>query len=99
MRKAGVTQSKNNPSALIDSLEGGSPVPIADRGRRAARLEPAVAERGIDRDGRLSRLVTDGVVQPRRAAPPSALFEEPPPRAKRGRSIVKALLAARREGR
>jgi len=33
MRKASLTEAKNNLSALIDSLKGGSPVLIVDRGR------------------------------------------------------------------
>jgi len=33
MKKASITEAKNNLSALIDSLKGGSPVLIVDRGR------------------------------------------------------------------
>jgi prevent-host-death family protein len=40
MKRASVTEAKNNISALIDGLKGGSPVLIVDRGRPAARLEP-----------------------------------------------------------
>ncbi|HEY1300082.1 MAG TPA: type II toxin-antitoxin system prevent-host-death family antitoxin [Stellaceae bacterium] len=99
MRKASITEAKNNLSALIDSLKGGSPVLIVDRGRPVARLEPATAEPNVEPDGRLARLVRDGIVRPRRTAPAAALFEQPPPRAKRGKSIVEVLLAERREGR
>ncbi len=99
MRKTSITQAKNNLSALTDSLKGGSPVLIVDRGRPVARLEPATADPCIEQDGRLARLVRDGVVRPRRAALPSALSDQPPPRAKTGASVVQALLAERREGR
>ena len=43
MKKATITQAKNNLSALIDGLKDGSPVFIVDRGRPVARLEPAAA--------------------------------------------------------
>jgi antitoxin (DNA-binding transcriptional repressor) of toxin-antitoxin stability system len=33
MKKANITEAKNNLSALIDGLKGGSPVLIVDRGR------------------------------------------------------------------
>lgn len=99
MRKASISQAKNNLSALIDSVRGGAPVLIVDRGRPVARLEPVTADPAAEHDGRLARLVRAGVVRPRRAAPPAALFDEPPPCAKAGVSVLATLLAERREGR
>jgi prevent-host-death family protein len=99
MKRASITEAKNNLSALIDGLKGGSPVLIVDRGRPVARLEPVTTGRGAEHDGRLSRLVRDGIVRPRRAAPPSTLFSQQPPRATAGASAVKVLLEDRREGR
>lgn len=99
MRKASISQAKNSLSALIDSLESGSSVLILDRGRPVARLEPVAADPRTEQDGRLERLVRAGIVRPRRTAPPSALFDQPPPGAKAGVSVVEALLAERREGR
>jgi hypothetical protein len=52
-----------------------------------------------EHDGRLSRLVRDGIVRPRRAVPPRTLFSEPPPRANAGASVIDALIKERREGR
>lgn len=98
MKRASITEAKNNLSALIDSLKSGSPVLIVDRGRPVARLEPVVSERESEDDGRLSRLLRAGIVRPRRAAPPQAIFHSPPPRANNGASIVEALIAERREG-
>lgn len=95
MKKASITEAKNNLSALIDGLRGGCSVLILDRGRPVARLEPARA----DDDGRLVRLVRDGLVRLRRAPLPLALLNQPPPRAKAGASAVEALLEERREGR
>ena len=99
MRKVSITEAKNKLSALIDGLRGSSPILIVDRGRPVARLEPVTAEVDPEHAGRLSRLVRDGIVRPRRAAPPRRLFTQPPPRAKPGVSAVSALLAERRESR
>ncbi len=98
MKKASITDAKNNLSALIDSVKGGSPILIVDRGRPVARLEPI---NGLhpDDDNRLSRLVRDGIARPARGALPKALFTTKPPRVKKGASGVRALLADRRDGR
>jgi prevent-host-death family protein len=98
MKKASITEAKNNLSALIDSVKGGAPVLIVDRGRPVARLEP-VGRIGSDDDNRLARLVREGVVRPARGAAPNALFVTKPPRAKKGASGVRALLEERRDGR
>jgi prevent-host-death family protein len=97
MKKASITEAKNNLSALIDSVKGGSPVLIVDRGRPVARLEP-VDERPDD-DGRLARLVRDGIVRPARANLAKSLFATKPPRATKGASALRALLEERRKGR
>src|SRR5271157_4103100 len=77
MRKASITEAKNNLSALIDSFKGGSPVLIVDRGRPVTRLEPVTAGSESEQEGRLSRLLKDGVVRPRRGAPDAV--QQPPP--------------------
>ncbi len=97
MKKASITEAKNNLSALIDSVKGGSPVLIVDRGRPVARLEP-VQGIGAD-DDRLARLVREGVVRPARNVPAKAMFTTRPPRAKTGASGVRVLIDERREGR
>ena len=98
MKKASITEAKNNLSALIDRVKNGSPVLIVDRGRPVARLESA-SGLGSDDDGRLARLVRDGTVRPAQRAMPKSLFTTKPPRAKRGVSGVRALVEERREGR
>ena len=99
MKTVSITKAKNNLSALIDGLKGGSPVLILDRGRPVARLE-AVMARGEERtDGALSRLVREGVVRPRRAPLARAVLRELPPHPKAGASAVAALIEERREGR
>jgi prevent-host-death family protein len=97
MKKASITETKNNLSALIDGLRGGSPVLIVDRGRPVARLEPVAGREDGGQDGRLSRLVRDGALRSRRTGPPAAPFSAPPPRA--NASAVELLINERREGR
>jgi prevent-host-death family protein len=99
MKKASITEAKNNLSALIDRLQGGSSILIVDRGRPVARLEPVTADHDDRHSGKLSRLVRDGIVRPRRNVLPRTLFSKQPPRAKAGASAVDALLQERREGR
>jgi prevent-host-death family protein len=97
MKKASITEAKNNLSALIDRVKSGSAVLIVDRGRPVARLEP-ITGIGSDND-RLARLVRDGLVRPARGLAPKAVLVSPPPRAKKGASGVRALLDERRESR
>jgi prevent-host-death family protein len=98
MKKASITEAKNNLSALIDSVKGGSPVLIVDRGRPVARLEP-VTTAAADDDTRLARLVREGVVRRARGGVSKGVFATRPPRARKGVSAVRALLDERREGR
>jgi prevent-host-death family protein len=97
MKIASITEAKNSLSALIDGLKAGSPVLIVDRGRPVARLEPVTSSAEDDQDGRISRLLRDGVIRPRHSDPPVALFSNQPPRA--GASGIDALLRERRDGR
>lgn len=99
MKIASITEAKNSLSALIDRLKAGSAVLIVDRGRPVARLEPIAGSAQDTPDGRLSRLLRDGLVRPRRSDPPLALFRSEPPRPRSGRSAVDALLQERREAR
>lgn len=98
MKKASITEAKNNLSALIDSVKGGAPVLIVDRGRPVARLEPVGTFRSDD-EGRLARLVREGVIRPGRAIVPRSVFTTRPPRLKGRASGVRALIEERREGR
>ena len=98
MKKASISEAKNNLSALIDRVKGGSPVLIVDRGRPVARLEP-VSDVQSDDDGRLARLVRAGIVRPARGSVSPSALRGDPPRAKKGASALRALLEDRREGR
>ena len=99
MKRASITEAKNRLSALIDGLKGGSPVLIVDRGRPVARLEPVTSGGDPNQDGRLSRLVREGVVRPGRASLSRAFFKSRPPRPNKGASASAALIEERREGR
>jgi prevent-host-death family protein len=99
MKKASITEAKNNLSALIDSVKGGSPVLIVDRGRPVARLEPVTIGSESDHEGRLARLIREGVVRPGRGRLPKMMFPDQPPRLKAGASAVSALIEERRTGR
>jgi prevent-host-death family protein len=97
MKRASITEAKNNLSKLIDGVKAGTPVLIMDRGHPVARLEPVT---DADASGRLARLIRDGVVRPSRGPGlPKSFFSEPLPRSKPGISILEALLEERREGR
>ena len=91
-------EAKNNLSALIDGVKGGSPVLIVARERPVARLEP-VGALGPDDESRLARLVREGIVRPARRGAPKDVFTTKPPRLEKGASGVRALLEERREGR
>jgi antitoxin (DNA-binding transcriptional repressor) of toxin-antitoxin stability system len=99
MKKVSVTDAKNGLSALIDGLKGGSRFLIVDRGRPVARLEPVTGGGKDEQDGRLSRLIREGVVRPGRVALPRLLFSDQPPGPKGGVSAVAALIEERRESR
>src|SRR5687767_10337429 len=98
MKKASITEAKNNLSKLIDRVKAGSTVVIVDRGRPVARLEPVTAA-GANDDGRLEGLFRDGVLRPARSRLAKEALTTRPARLKRGASGVRALLDERREGR
>lgn len=101
MRTATITEAKNRLSALIDEVKAGETVLILDRGVPVARMVSAAVEGPDDLDGRLKRLERKGIVRRGSGSGKIArwLLDEPPPKPRRGVSIVEALLEERREGR
>jgi len=95
MKKASISEAKNNLSALIDRVKAGSSVLIVDRGRPVARLEPVSSSD----DDRLVRLVRDGVVRPARGTAAKSTLASAPPRPKMQVSGLQALLDERRDAR
>jgi prevent-host-death family protein len=98
MKRASVSEAKNNLSALIHSVQDGSPVLIVDRGVPVARLESVQGIEALD-DDRLARLVRQGVVRPARGGAAKEVVATKPPAVRRGASGVRTLLDERREGR
>jgi antitoxin (DNA-binding transcriptional repressor) of toxin-antitoxin stability system len=99
VKKASISEAKNNLSALIDGLRSGSSVLLVDRGRPVARLEAVGGEKDGRLEGRLARLLRDGLLRPRRGALARALLGSEPPKAKPGASALDVLIEERREGR
>jgi len=101
MKRATLTETKNNLSALVDQVQHGETVLILDRGRPVARLESVLGE-GDDPEGRLARLERQGLVR-RASAPlsptPREILLAKPPQPSAGGSVLQALLAERRDGR
>ncbi|TAN24483.1 MAG: type II toxin-antitoxin system prevent-host-death family antitoxin [Acidobacteria bacterium] len=97
MKRASISEAKNNLSALIDGLRSGNGVLITDRGRPVARLEPVRAG-DLSEDEALAALVRDGLVTPRKHAPSETWLREPPIKVA-GVDLTAALLEERREGR
>ena len=95
MKKASITETTRRPQRLDRRPEGRLPGVDRGRGRPVARLEPVAGREDGGQDGRLSRLVRDGVLRPRRTGPPAALFSASPPRA--NASAVELLINEQRE--
>lgn len=98
MKRATLTETKNNLSALVDQVQHGETILILDRGRPVARLESALGEND-DPEGRLARLERQGLLRRGEAALPREILSSRPPRATAGASVLEALLAERRDGR
>jgi len=99
MKTASITEAKNNLSALIDGLKGGSPVLIMDRGRPVARLEPVSSLDDGEGRASLSRLIRSGLVRPPRRKLDPDFLATPPSGSAPDVSIVDMVLEERREGR
>jgi prevent-host-death family protein len=98
MKRATLTETKNNLSALVDQVQHGETILILDRGRPVARLE-SVQGREDDPEGRLARLERQGLLRRASAPAPRELVMAEPSRPSGGASALEALLAERREGR
>jgi prevent-host-death family protein len=97
MKRATITEAKNQLSAILDRVQAGESILITDRGVAVARLEPVAAH--PDQTDRVERLERAGIVR-RGVAPLSLdLLRRPAPKLGRGVSAVEALLEERRTGR
>lgn len=98
MKKATLTETKNNLSALVDQVQHGETILILDRGRPVARLESILGS-GDDPEGRLARLERQGLLRRASAPLPRELLIAEAPKPSSGASALDALLADRREDR
>ncbi len=98
MKRATLTETKNNLSALVDQVQHGETILILDRGRPVARLESALGE-GEDPEGRVARLERKGLLRRASISLPREILMTSPPQSAEGGSVLDALLEERREGR
>lgn len=96
MKRASISEAKNQLSALLDRVRQGQPVVIEDRGVPVARLE---ALSGAAPEGRIARLERDGIITRPATALPAAFFKLALPRPRRGASASELLIDERRESR
>src|SRR5215510_11202958 len=98
MKKATITEAKNQLSALIDRVRHGETIVITDRGRPVARLVSAVTRAAEDPEGRLARLERRGGLRLATVPPPRASLLKKLPQSRRPSGVLAALLEERREG-
>jgi len=95
MKKATITEAKNQLSSLIDRVRHGETIVITDRGRPVARLMSALTEAADDPDGRLARLERRGGLRLAGSSPPHMKKLT----GKKKSGVLDALLDERRTGR
>jgi len=98
MKRASITEAKNQLSALIDRVRRGEPVVIEDRGVPVARLDP-MSSLAEDDEGRVARLERAGLARRADAPVPHAVLKTPPPKPSGGARLSRAVLDEREEGR
>jgi prevent-host-death family protein len=99
MKRASLTETKNNLSAVVDQVRRGETVLLLlDRGKPVARLEPILGIEGdhLDRTVRLER---QGVLRRPSAAVPRDEVARPGPAPRNGASGLRALLEERQGSR
>ena len=99
MKSASITETKNQLSALIDAVRQGETILITDRDRPVARLEPVLNDVLGAQPKRLAMLERSGIIRRGIGRPPKKLIGQKPPKAEKGASVLKALLADREKGR
>ncbi|HVE51135.1 MAG TPA: type II toxin-antitoxin system prevent-host-death family antitoxin [Casimicrobiaceae bacterium] len=99
MKRATISEAKNQLSALIRRVRRGEEVLILDRDVPVARLIPVQALEQRDDDKVLADLERRGIIRRPKRPPDPGLLDRlgPPPKIKG--DILEALLADREEGR
>lgn len=98
MKRASITEAKNQLSALIDRVRHGESVIIEDRGVPVARLDsmPGLSE---DDEGRIARLERAHLARRPETPTPRSVLRTPPPRPSNGARISQLVVDERAEGR
>ena len=99
MKIASITEAKNQLSALLDKVRHGETILITDRDHPVARLEPVVNDDQGDLKGRLAHLERHGIIRRASGKPSKLILDTEPPKANKGASLLRALLAERDESR
>lgn len=94
MKKASISELKNQLSAYLQSVRAGETVVVYDRNRPVARIDRVADE---DDDDRIAQLQRAGLVAPPVDPMPLEMLRSPAPRARV--SVLDALLEEREEGR
>jgi len=68
MKKASITETKNNLSRLLEEVKSGTTILILDRNKPVARLEPVADDVDTNTD-RIARLVRQGLVSAADSSP------------------------------
>ena len=97
MKKASITDTKNNLSRLLDEVKSGTTILILDRHKPVARLEPVAADSDSNSE-RIARLVRQGLLStPRRTLDLEEFLSWHRPQLPRGVNAVQYLVDERAE--
>lgn len=97
MKKASITETKNNLSRLIEEVRNGTSILILDRNVPVAKLEP-ISNREMTNSDWTATLVRQGLAEaPHRPLDIRQFLSRKKARLKQGSSAVQALLAEREE--
>jgi prevent-host-death family protein len=98
MKKASISETKNNLSALLDLVRNGETIIITDRNHSIARIEPISRTGKSDDESRLARLERAGILK-RAKKTSTRPLDFSPIKTQKKTSVLKALLAEREESR
>ena len=98
MKKASVSETKNQLSAILRQVREGETYLIVDHGKPVARIEP-LAKRSEDADLRRADLERRGILRRGRGPIREEIVQNHPPRLPKDVSAVAALLDEREGGR
>lgn len=99
MIRAGITETKNSLSALLERVKAGETVVIEERGVPIATIEPLASHRKHADLGRIERLEQQGIARRGRGQLPADFHEWRLPRPKGGVIASQLLIEERRSGR